>query len=121
MMTGISGLGAMAPMGLSGLNGGLNGPLSQLAGAGPAGASTVSMQQLSELVAGFTSAEILMALMIAAASQKNGKDDDQSGALALLAGMALANSMQGVAGIGGCPSSTGFNAGDIGGVLNVVA
>jgi hypothetical protein len=57
------------------------------------GLSTVKMQQLVELVSGFTSAEILMALMLAAAASQKKDDEGGCSALALLAGMALAQQL----------------------------
>jgi hypothetical protein len=53
------------------------------------------MQQLLDLIDGFSSAEILMALMLSAGSKKKDEDNNGAGALALLAGMALASQLKG--------------------------
>jgi len=123
MIAGIGGLGAAAPMGVSGLgvNGGLNGPLGDVGAANLTGAATLRLQQLSQLIEGFTSAEILLALMIAAASKKDDKEDNGCGALALLAGMALASHLGGLQGLEGIAPVQGGGLGGLGGQLNVTA
>jgi hypothetical protein len=129
MISGVGGLGAAAPAGLGGLglsglglNGGLNGPLQGLTSASLTGAATLRMQQLTQLIEGFSSAEILLALMIASALQKRCKDDDDSSPLAMLAAMALAgrlaNNLGGLS--GGLPGG-GLEIGGVGGNLNVTA
>jgi hypothetical protein len=122
MMTGAGGLGAVGAMSFGGvgMSPGLGGTFGGLNGV-PSCTSTMQMQQLTDLLAGFTSAEILMALMIAAASGRHRKDDDQSGALAMLAGMALASQLNGIPGLNGCQPCAGSSGGMTGGQLNAVA
>lgn len=77
-----------------GSTGGLHGPQGSLSPSGMTSLSSQQLQQLTELIQGFSSAEILLALMLAsAASKKEDKDGGSGGALALLAGMALANQL----------------------------
>jgi hypothetical protein len=89
---GIGGIGLGGALGGGPLNfGGLNGAVGTTS---PLAFSSIKMQQLGELLQGFTSAEILMALMLlSAASRKKDEEDDGSSALALLAGMALARQL----------------------------
>lgn len=87
MAGGMAGAGAAGPLNFGGLNGALG------SHNGIAGLSSIQMQQLTELLDGFSSAEILMALMLLAAAGKKQKDDDSSGALAILAGMAMAQQL----------------------------
>jgi len=84
---GMLGAGGAAPLNFGGLNGALD------SHNGMAGLSSIQLQQLTELLDGFSSAEILMALMLMAASQKKKSDDDSSGAIAILAGMAMARQL----------------------------
>ena len=102
--------------------GGLNGALGNHALSGQHGLSTIKLQQLGELLDGFSSAEILMALMLMSAANKQRDDDDQgSGALALLAGLAMARQFgHGLGSLGGIDIniSTGCAAG---GALNALA
>ena len=92
------GIGAIG-MGVSpvpmGMMGGLNGPLgaSPTQTAQPAQLSTIQQQQLSQLLEGLSSADLLLALMVAAGSSRCRKKDDDSGAMALLAGLAMAARM----------------------------
>jgi len=92
-------VGSIGSVGTSGgagaLNfGGLNGALGNIGAGqnGMAGLSTIKMQQLSQLLDGFSSAEILMALMLAAASGKK-KHGDGDNALGFLAGLAMAQQL----------------------------
>jgi zinc transporter ZupT len=57
-----------------------------------AGSIVGSVEQLAEFLQGFTSAEILFALMMMAAAQKDDDNDESSGSAALgfLAGLAMA-------------------------------
>jgi hypothetical protein len=101
MAGGLAAIGAAGPLNFGGLNGALGNQNAMT------GLSSIKMQQLSELIKGFSSAEILMALMIAAASGKK-KDDDESGsALAILAGLAMAQQL----GSGGCGNLGGIDLG----------
>jgi hypothetical protein len=122
MMTGAGGLGAVGAMSFGGvgMSPGLGGTFGGLNGVPSCAPSTMQMQQLTDLLAGFTSAEILMALMIAA-SGRHRKDDDQSGALAMLAGMALASQLSGIQGLNSCQPCAGSSGGMTGGQLNAVA
>lgn len=89
--------------------------------ASPSAGMTQQMQDLAELIKGFSSAEILIALMM----NKSDKGKEAGGAaLGMLAGMALANQLQhgGVVqklGIGGCNPADVGNGGNFGGSLNV--
>lgn len=89
--------------------------------ASPSAGMTQQMQDLAELIKGFSSAEILIALMM----NKSEKGKEAGGAaLGMLAGMALANQLQhgGVVqklGISGCNPAGGGNGGNFGGHLNV--
>jgi hypothetical protein len=108
--------GGALPTAGSRLNGALgNNPLS--------GVSSIKMQQLTQLLDGFSSAEILLALMLMSASQRKKDDEDGGGsALALLAGMALAQQMgQGLSDLGGGLSDALSGAASAGANFNAVA
>ncbi len=95
---GIGGLGAMGAMG-AGMSvgaapavgtGGLNGPLGDVNAAAMSAISGTQMDQLLQLMDGFSSAEILIALMMAGASDRRKKHGCDDSAMGLLLGMALA-------------------------------
>jgi len=117
---GSSAAGGAAPLNF----GGLNGPVGQ---TGIHASGSVQLQQLAQLLNGFSSAEILMALMLAAASGNHKKHSDGSdGAMALLAGLAMAQQLGvGASGMmGGCNCNPGVSApagGACGAGLNALA
>ena len=96
-------------MQVSGISGGVTtAPTSGLGAAGPAGSSagigntaasglsqngSTAMQTLVDTLQGFSSAEILLALFLMAATQEKGRDDHDSTAMAFLAGLALAGQL----------------------------
>lgn len=95
---GIGGLGAMGAMG-AGLSvgaapavstGGLNGPLGDVNAAAMSAMSATRMDQLLQLMDGFSSAEILIALMMSGASDRHKKHGCDDSAMGLLLGLALA-------------------------------
>ncbi len=109
-MSGIGAVGSFGGMGvsISGIGGaggvGGLGATSGVAGAGAAGGAGAvdltaalppNLQTLVQTIQDFSSAEILMALMIASAGEKKDKKScgGSSGAAGLLAGMALAGMM----------------------------
>jgi hypothetical protein len=90
-MGGMAMCGAMPSLGGGALNfGGLDGAIGNTS---PMQFSPIKMQQLGELLDGFSSAQILMALMLLSAANRKKDEDDGSSALALLAGMALAQQL----------------------------
>ncbi len=98
----IAGLGAV---GTSGVVGGTAVGAASATGSGAAAglagtsgvavnpASTTRLNLLVQLLDGFTTAEVLMALMLAAALSKKDRSDDSS-ALGVLVGLALASQLQ---------------------------
>jgi hypothetical protein len=73
--------------------GGLNGPLGDVNAATLSSMSGTRMDQLMELIDGFSSAEILMALMLSAGSCRHKKNDGDDVGLGLLLGLALASQL----------------------------
>lgn len=109
-------LGAAAPTA-----GGLNGPLGDANAAALSAMSGTRLGQLTELMEGFSTAEIVLALMLAAAAGKKNRHDDDGGALAILAGLAIAGRIGQTAGCG-AGALPGFDAGGVCGVqLNALA
>lgn len=93
MSMGAMGVGGASMSGVSSVGGNsVSGP--QAAQSAMPGEISARLQQLAELIQGFSSAELLMALMM-----MRGDDDKKSSgaagaALGMLAGMAMANQMQ---------------------------
>lgn len=73
--------------------GGLNGPLGDVNAATLSVLNGTRLDQLLELIDGFSSAEILIALMLSAASCRHKKDDDRDAGLGFLLGLALATQL----------------------------
>lgn len=131
-MSGVGGIGGIGGMGALGVNinvgaistGGLNGPLGNVNAAAMSAMTGTRMDQLLQLMDGFSSAEILIALMMAGGSghhkKHHGIDD---AALGFLLGLSLANQIghngpqlpppPGIPGAGGAAAT--------GGQLNVTA
>lgn len=96
LMGGLGALGGgLAAGGVSSVGtGGLNGPVGDLNAATVSAMSGTRMDQLLELMDGFSSAEILIALMLSGSSGKR-RDDDSCGSAAMgfLLGMAMASQL----------------------------
>jgi hypothetical protein len=78
------------------------------------GLSSLKLRQLGELLEGFTTAEILLALMFLSAADRQRKED-AGGTLLLLAGLAFASRIgQGaidLSGVDVCPGQTNASSG----------
>jgi hypothetical protein len=94
------------------------------AASGTAAAGSAQLQNLVDMMGGFNSAEILMALMLASAMSKGDDEESGSAAMGFLAGLAMAGQLGQDLNISiemsGCASPTG---GEFGGGqgLNVQA
>jgi hypothetical protein len=89
---GFAGAGIAAGAPAVGCMGGLNGPLGNISTAGLNGISATRMDQLLELLGDFSSAEILIALMLAAGSKRSRHRCEDAG-LGLLLGLSLASQL----------------------------
>lgn len=99
-MSGVGGIGGIGGLEALGVNisvgavstGGLNGSVGDGNAAALSAMSGTRMGQLMELIDGFSSAEILIALMMAAASNRHKRHDcDHDSSLSLLLGLAMAS------------------------------
>lgn len=84
---GVGAAGAAGAVDIGGM-GGLNGPLGNANAAALSGMSGTRMDQLLQLLDGFSSAEILIALMMSGSHKRHGGGDDSG--LSFLLGMSLA-------------------------------
>lgn len=127
-MSGISGVSGIGGMGALGANisvgavctGGLNGPVGNVNAATLSAMSGTRMGQLMELIEGFSSAEILIALMMAAASNHNKRHDSEDSGLGLLLGLAMASQI-GQQLSAAMPTNCPAPAAHTGGTINLTA
>lgn len=125
-MSSVGGVGGIGGMGALGANisvgaistGGLNGPLGNVNAAAMSALSATRMGQLLELIDGFSSAEILIALMMAGGNRRKHDCGDDT-AMGLLLGLAMASQMgqQQLQ----MPAPCGVSAAATGGQINLVA
>jgi len=127
-MSSVGGVGGIGGMGALGANlsvgaistGGLNGPLGNVNAAAMSALSATRMGQLLELIDGFSSAEILIALMMAGGNRRK-HDCGDDAAMGLLLGLAMASQI-GQQQLQMPPScGVGAAAGVTGGQINLVA
>lgn len=133
-MSSVGGIGGIGGMGALGANlsiggvgaistGGLNGPLGDVNAATMSALSGTRMDQLLQLLDGFSSAEILIALMMAGASGNKKKHDcGDDSAMGFLLGLAMASQVNQQA-MSGMPQATGIPgpAAATGGQINLTA
>lgn len=105
-------------------SGGLNGPLGDANAAGLSAMTSPQMNQLLQLIDGFSSAEILMALMMSAASNSGHKKHDgvNDAALGFLLGLSMASQI-GQNGLPGMPQAGNIPGPEAatGGAINFLA
>jgi hypothetical protein len=136
-MSSIGGVGGIGGLGALGTNisvggigapatGGLNGPLGNVNAATVSTLSGTRLDQLMQLLDGFSSAEILIALMLSAASGHHKNHDGvDDAALGFLIGLSLAsqigqNGMPGMSSSAGVPGPNPVD-GSTGGQINLTA